>query len=87
VLASGMKQGKDNLIGEVLFRTKDGDRASVHVYRGRSTFTLTRIMPGGRFDERRNIDAWARSVDDCIHEAVLEWDDLVLESAEWTPRS
>jgi hypothetical protein len=78
-----MMQRNEDLIGELLFRTRDGGGVVVLVYRGKSTFTLTRLGE----DERPNINSWGGKVDDWIREAMLEWSDLVREDVKWTPRS
>jgi hypothetical protein len=80
-----MAQSKERLLGELLFRTNDGNRAVVYVYIGKSTFTLTRMMLGGRTDERSNRDPHKGDVDGYISEATLEWNDLERDGVEWKP--
>ena len=54
----------------------------MHVYEGKTTFTLLRLASGGG-GERHNLGDYVRRIDDYIREACLEWTDLVRDSAEW----
>jgi hypothetical protein len=71
-----MGQAKDHLIGEILFQTKDGNKASVSAYRGKGTFALKRIMPDGTLEERSKIDVYCGDLKDYASEATLVWSDL-----------
>jgi len=81
-----MGQGKDHLIGEILFSTKDGKKASVSVYRGKGTFTLKRMMPDGTMEERSKIDVYSGELRDYVSEATLVWSDLERDGAVLNPR-
>jgi len=58
-----MKRKSDSLIGELTFRTNDGKRAVVQVYRGKGTFKLRRVMSDGTLDEKVNVDVYKGSGD------------------------
>jgi hypothetical protein len=81
-----MGQTKARLIGELLFPTKDGNKALVYVYRGKGTFTLRRMMQGGTMDERSNIDVYGGDLSDYVSEATLKWSDLERNGVELKPR-
>jgi hypothetical protein len=80
-----MKQ-KDHLVGELLFPIKDGGRALVWVYRCNHTFTLRRIMHGGRTEERTKSDPYNGDLSHYVSEAMLVWSDLELDGVEMKPR-
>jgi hypothetical protein len=77
-----MKRNSDTPIGEILFRTNDGNRAIVEVYRGKGTFTLKRVMQSGTVDERSNIDVYGGDLGDYVSEATLKWSDLERDNVE-----
>jgi hypothetical protein len=81
-----MGQSKDHLIGELWFRTKDGNNAIVHVYRGKGTFTLKRMMQDGTMEERSKIDVYGDDLKDYISEATLVWSDLERDGVELKPK-
>ena len=81
-----MKQSHDSLIGEFLFRAKDGNRAIVLLYRDKSTFTLRRMMQSGVTEERNNVDVYRGDISGYASEATLKWNDLEREGLEWKPK-
>lgn len=80
-----MKRKSDGVIGELIFRTNDGKRAVVRVYRGNDTFTLRRVMWDGTLDERVNIDVYGGNLRGYASEAALKWSDLELDGVELRP--
>ncbi len=81
-----MGQGKDHLIGELLFRTKNGNTALVYVSRGKGTFTLRRMMPDGTREERSKIDVYGGDLKDYVSEATLIWSDLERDGVVLNPK-
>jgi hypothetical protein len=79
-----MTPQKESLFGQLVFRTADGKGALVFVYRGSSTFRLSR-MSEGVMEDRSNIDTHSGDVSGYISEARLEWGDLIDASVEWKP--
>jgi hypothetical protein len=77
-----MRQGKDRLIGELLFHTKTGNKAPVRVYRGDGIFTVERTMEDGRLERRSKSDPYKGDLGDYISEATLVWHDLEREGVE-----
>ena len=81
-----MRQSKEVVIGELLFSTKDGNRATVKVYRGKGTFTLKRMMPNGVMNERSKVDVYSGDLANYISEATLVWNDLKPEGVRLEPK-
>ncbi len=81
-----MGQSKDHLIGEILFPTKDGNKAPVSVYRAERTFTLKRVMQDGTLEERSKIDVYGGNLKDYVSEATLVWSDLERDGVVLNPR-
>jgi hypothetical protein len=80
-----MKRKSDSLFGELSFRTKDGKRAVVQVYRGRDTFKLRRVVSDGTVDEKVNVDVYGGDLRGYASEATLKWSDLELDGVELRP--
>jgi hypothetical protein len=81
-----MTKGKDRLIGDLLFRTKDGNKAIVWVHRGPHTFTLRRAMQDGTTEERTKGDPYDGNLSNYVSEAMLVWHDLEPEGVELNPK-
>jgi hypothetical protein len=78
-----MKRKSDSFIGELIFRTKDGQNVVVRVYRGKGTFTLRRV--GLPLDEKVNVDVYGGDLRGYASEAGLKWSDLELDGVEVKP--
>jgi hypothetical protein len=81
-----MGKSKDRLIGELLFRTQDGGKAFVSVYRGRGIFTLKRMMQDGTIEEKINVDVYSGDLKDYVSDATLKWSDLERDTVEFKPK-
>ena len=74
-------------LGELVFETRAKGIAVVRVYRGESTFTLSRTIKGEVTEEASKADAHGGDVAGYIAEAAQRWADLKREDVKWKPHS
>lgn len=75
----------DRLFGELLFTCK-GSVVVVRVYRGDSTFTITRVIDPAVVEEVTKVDSYGGDITGYILEATLKWSDLEREGVQWKPQ-
>ena len=76
----------ETVYGELIFlRTREKGRAVICVYRGESTFTLSRVMKNGLRDELTKPDPYDGDTTRYIEEATLNWSDLERDGVVWKP--
>jgi hypothetical protein len=74
-------------IGELLFQTHDKGVAVVCVYRGQSSFRLTRTVQPAVIEEVNKADSGNLDIARYILEATLKWTDLERDGVQWKPQS
>jgi hypothetical protein len=78
---------KYRLIGELLFQARNKGLAAVRVYRGQSSFRLTRAVDPSIIEEVSKVDPYNGDISRYILEATLKWTDLEREGVQWKPQS